>query len=157
MTAQPPPEITRYFEDLEVGEVRVSGTRALTVEEITTFARQYDPQWFHADADAAKASVFGEVVASGIQTMAVWRQLDHQIAHDIAWICGVGWDDVRFARGVRAGVPLQARCTVLEKRASSKDPARGIVVVQYELLDARDGKPVWSARGTNLVHRRQPG
>ena len=65
--------LTRFFEDLVIGEVLLSGTRTLTAEDITTFARQYDPQWFHADADAARESVWGEVVASGIQTMAAWR------------------------------------------------------------------------------------
>lgn len=150
------PGLTRFFEDLVVGEVLLSGTRTLTTEDITTFARQYDPQWFHSDADAARDSVWGEVVASGIQTMAVWRQLDHEVAHDIAWICGVGWDKVRWPRGLRAGVPVQARSTVLSKRASSKDPTRGVVVMRYELLDARDGLPVWEAEGTNLVRRRAP-
>ena len=96
------------------------------------------------------------MVASGIQTMAVWRQLDHDVAHDIAWICGVGWDKVRWPRGLRAGVPVQARSTVLTKRASGKDPTRGVVVMRYELLDARDGLPVWEAEGTNLIRRREP-
>lgn len=35
--------------------------------------------------------------------MAIWPQLDHQIAGDIAWICGVAWDDVLFAQAVRPG------------------------------------------------------
>ena len=150
-----PSGVTRFFEDLEVGESKVSGVRTLSRDDITTFARQYDPQWFHADAEAARDSVWGEVVASGIQTMAVWRQLDHEIAHDIAWICGVGWDRVRWPRGLRAGVPVRARSTVLAKRPSGSDPARGVVVMRYELLDDRDGQPVWSAEGTNLIRRRQ--
>lgn len=156
MPVSVPSGLTRFFEDLEVGETKLSAVRTLSSEEITTFARQYDPQWFHADAEAARDSVWGEVVASGIQTMAVWRQLDHQIAHDIAWICGVGWDHVRWPRGLRAGVPVRARSTVLSKRPSGSDATRGVVVMRYELLDDRDGQPVWSAEGTNLIRRRHP-
>ena len=91
---------TRYYEDLETGETLESGTMRVTKDEVLAFARKYDPQYFHADEEAARDPVFGEVVASGIHTMAMWRQLDHQIAADIAWICGVAWDDVRFPRAV---------------------------------------------------------
>ena len=108
-----------------------------------------------ADEDAARGSVFGEVVASGIYTMAIWRQLDHEIARDIAWICGVAWDDVRFPRALRAGDRVRARSRCLSKRASSSDPRRGIVEYQYELLtDA--GEVVFTCRSTNLVERRPP-
>ncbi len=120
------------------------------------FARQYDPQYFHADPEAAKRSRFGDIVASGIYTMAIWRQLDHQIAGDIAWICGVAWDDVRFSKAVRPGDILRARAVCLSKRPSSSDPRRGITVYQYTLQNQND-EVVFSARSTNLVERREPG
>jgi len=145
----------RYFEDLEVGERLESTPRVVDKDEMLAFARRYDPQYFHADEDAARGSVFGEVVASGIYTMAIWRQLDHEIARDIAWICGVAWDDVRFPRALRAGDRVRARSRCLSKRASSSDPRRGIVEYQYELLtDA--GEVVFTCRSTNLVERRPP-
>jgi acyl dehydratase len=143
----------RYFEDLEVGEQLESTPRVVDKDEMLAFARRYDPQYFHADEDAARGSVFGEVVASGIYTMAIWRQLDHEIARDIAWICGVAWDDVRFPRALRPGDRVRARSRCLSKRASSSDPRRGIVEYQYELLtDA--GEVVFTCRSTNLVERR---
>src|SRR5688572_22113222 len=67
----------RKFEDLEVGETRRSGPRTVSEAEMVEFARQYDPQWFHADVEAARESSFGEVVASGVFVLALWRQLDH--------------------------------------------------------------------------------
>jgi acyl dehydratase len=85
--------------------------------------------------------------------MAIWRQLDHEIAGDIAWICGVAWDDVRFAKAVRPGDTLRARAECLSKRPSSSDPRRGVTVFQYELRNQRD-EVVFSARSTNLVQRR---
>ena len=145
----------RYFEDLEVGERLESTPRVVDKDEMLAFARRYDPQYFHADEDAARGSVFGEVVASGIYTMAIWRQLDHEIARDIAWICGVAWDDVRFPRALRAGDRVRARSRCLSKRASSSDPRRGIVEYQYELL-TDSGEVVFTCRSTNLVERRPP-
>ena len=143
----------RYYEDLVEGEETVSGTRTVNTEELLKFARQYDPQYFHADPEAAKRSIFGEVVASGIFTMAVWRQLDHEIAHDIAWICGVAWDDVRFPVAVRAGDTLRARAKCLSKRPSNSRPERGVAIYEYVLLNQR-GETVFTCRSTNLIERR---
>jgi acyl dehydratase len=143
----------RFYEDLVVGETLESGELRVEKDEVLAFASKYDPQYFHADEEAARDSVFGEVVASGIHTMAMWRQLDHQIAADIAWICGVAWDDVRFPRAVRPGDCLRARATCLDKRLSRTDPSRGIARYRYELLNQKD-EIVFECVSTNLVHRR---
>ncbi len=142
----------RYYEDLVIGERRESAERRVTREEILAFARQYDPQYFHADEEAAKHSTFGEAVASGIHTLALWRQLDHEIAHDIAWICGVAWDEVRWPRAVRAGDRLRARSECLSKRLSRKDPRRGVVIYAYTLLNQND-EVVFTCKSTNLIER----
>lgn len=143
----------RYYEDLVEGALEESGTRTVTREELIDFARQYDPQYFHADESAAKESIFGDVIASGIHTMALWRQLDHQIARDIKWICGVAWDDVRFPVAVRPGDTLRARARCLARRPSGSDPRRGVVTYEYTLLNQRD-EVVFTCRSTNLVERR---
>lgn len=144
----------RYYEDLIEGEQQSSGTRTVSEAELVAFARQYDPQEFHTDVDAARRSAFGGIIASGIFTMAIWRQLDHQIAHDIAWICGVAWDDVRFPVAVRPGDTLRARATCIAKRASAKDADRGVVTYRYVLENQR-GETVFSCRSTNLIRRRE--
>jgi acyl dehydratase len=146
----------RYLEDLTVGETCESAPRQVTEEELLNFARSYDPQYFHADPEAAKASSFGGLVASGIFTMAIWRALDHQMAPDIAWICGVAWDDVRFLVAVRPGDTLRARSRCLSTRLSGKDPRRGVTVFQYELVNQRD-ELVFTCRSTNLIERRAAG
>ena len=143
----------RYFEDLVIGQVEVSGTHVVDRDAMLAFASQYDPQYFHADPEDARRSTFGEVIASGIYTMALWRRLDHEIAHDIAWICGVAWDDVRFPKALRAGDTIRARARCLSKRDSQSEPNRGVVVYEYELLNQRD-ELVFTCRSTNLVERR---
>lgn len=143
----------RYYEDLVPGEERTSGTLSVSEAEIIEFSTRYDPQYFHMDPHAAKQSVFGGLVASGIHTMALWRRLDHEIANDIAWICGVGWDDVRFAKAVRPDDTLRARYRCVSKRLSQKKPERGVVVFEYQLINQRD-ETVFSCLSTNLVERR---
>ncbi|HEX5650486.1 MAG TPA: MaoC family dehydratase [Steroidobacteraceae bacterium] len=140
----------RYYDDLVVGEVRESGEHRVELDELVAFARAYDPQYFHADPDAARGSVFGEVIASGIHTMALWRRLDHQISGDIAWICGVGWEEVKWPQAVRAGDRLRARYECLAKRRSGSDPTRGVVEFRYTLLNQRD-ETAWTCRSINLI------
>jgi acyl dehydratase len=140
----------RYYEDLLIGEVRESSARIVTLDELLEFARRYDPQYFHADPIAAKQSIFGEVIASGIHSAALWRALDHEISGDIHWICGVAWEEVRWPNPVRAGDSLRARAEALAKRLSNKDPKRGIVEYRYTLLNQRD-ETAFTCRSINIV------
>ncbi len=143
----------RYYEDLVIGEVRESSARTVSLEELLEFARRYDPQYFHTDPVAAERSIFGEVIASGIHSAALWRSLDHEISGDIHWICGIAWEDVRWPHPVRAGDSLRARAQVLAKRLSGKDPGRGIVELRYTLLNQRE-QVAFTCRSINLVAMR---
>lgn len=148
--------MTRYYEDIEIGRVEESSRRIVSKDEILKFARDYDPQYFHADEKAAERSRFGSVIASGVHTIALWRQLDHEIAQDIAWICGVAWDDVRWPHAVFAGDELRARAECIEKRLSDSDDSRGVVTFLYTLLN-QDDQIVFSCRSINLIERRPEG
>src|ERR1700722_20729400 len=128
----------RYYDDLVVGEVRESSARKVSLQELLEFAARYDPQYFHADPIAARQSIFGEVIASGIHSAALWRVRDHEISGDICWICGVAWEEVRWPKPVRAGDQLRARAEALSKRRSNSDITRGIVEFRYSLLNQHD-------------------
>ena len=60
------------YEDFEPGQVFELGSRTVSADEIVAFAREWDPQPFHVDPEAAADSVFGGLIASGGQTVAVW-------------------------------------------------------------------------------------
>lgn len=145
----------RKFEDLLVGEVRESGFREVTADEILEFARRWDPQWFHADPDAARESVFGELVASGVHVLAIWRQLDHEINGDIDFVCGVGFDELRLKRGLRAGDRVRARSEIVALHPSASRADRGTAITAYALL-TEAGQEIVTFRSINLVHRRAP-
>jgi acyl dehydratase len=143
----------RYYEDIVIGDVCESSARTITREELLEFAIRYDPQYFHADPAAARDSIFGDVIASGIHTAAIWRMLDHEISGDIRWICGVAWEEVTWPNPVRGGDALRARAEALSKRVSRTDPARGVVECRYTVLNQRD-ETVFSCRSINLIETR---
>lgn len=144
---------SRKFEDLVVGEKRESGWRSVSEREIVDFARQYDPQWFHVDPEAAKASTFGQVVASGVQLLAIWRQLDHNINSDIDFVCGIGFDDYRMKTALRAGDRVTVRSEILDLTPSTSRADRGTAITGYTMVNDRD-ETILSFKSINLVHRR---
>ncbi len=153
MAHQRPP---RKFEDLTVGETRRSLPRTVSEQEIIDFARQYDPQWFHADVEAARASHFGEVVASGIHILAIWRQLDHEMNHDIDFVCGIGWDEVRMKKAVRPGDTLHATSRIVSLEPSQSGKPRGTAITDYALVNQHGAEAI-TFRSINLVYGRETG
>lgn len=145
----------RKFEDLKVGEDRHSSPRTVTQDEMVKFAREYDPQWFHADPEAARESTFGELVASGVHVLAIWRQLDHEMNSDIDFVCGIGFDDFRLETALRPGDTVTAHSEILELILSKSRDDRGTAITQYRLTNQR-GETVLRFKSINLVHRRAP-
>ncbi|QQN75114.1 MaoC/PaaZ C-terminal domain-containing protein [Croceicoccus sp. YJ47] len=145
---------TRCFEDLEVGEFRRSPPRVVRQEEILEFARAYDPQWFHTDPEAARDSVFGEVVASGIHVLAMWRQMDHAINSDIDHVCGVGWDELRLKSAVRAGDEIHVTSEIVALTPSTTRSDRGTALTRYAVVKA-DGTEAVTFTSINLVYTRE--
>src|SRR5262245_32647886 len=117
-----------FFEDLEPGQVVELGSRAVTEEEIVAFGRQWDPQPFHVDPEAAKGSVFGGLIASGWHTGAIWMRLYVDALLDGAASMGSpGIEDLRWLAPVRPGDTLTGRLTVLETTPSARRLDRGTV------------------------------
>src|SRR5258708_25238723 len=63
------------LDDLQVGHRFTSGSHVVDEAQIKAFARQFDPQPFHLDDDAAKATLFGGLAASGWHTAAMTMKL----------------------------------------------------------------------------------
>jgi acyl dehydratase len=64
-----------YLDDLAIGDTFCSGELRIEASEIIAFARQFDPQPFHVDAEAAKDTFFEGLAASGWHTMALTMRL----------------------------------------------------------------------------------
>lgn len=144
----------RSFEDLQLGEFRRSREKQVTEEEILAFARAYDPQWFHADAELARQSVFGNVVASGIHVLAMWRQLDHEINSDIDFVCGIGWDELRLKKAVRPGDTIHVTSEIVALTPSTTRQDRGTALTRYAVIN-QHGEEAVTFTSINLVYTRE--
>ena len=130
--------MTLYLEDLSVGQVFRSEPRVVTREEMIAFARDNDPQYFHVDAEAAKASLFGELIASGWQTAALsMRLLVEGPAPFAGGLIGVG-AEINWPKPVRPGDSIRIEGEVTDINRSRSRPDRGIVTVRLTTYNQRD-------------------
>jgi acyl dehydratase len=145
-----------YFEDFTPGrEFRTEGV-TVTESQILDFALAFDPQPFHLDAEAAKGSIFGGLIASGFHTMALTFRLFAQTRALAACSLGSpGVDELRWLRPVRPGDTLRATVQVVEQRPSTSKPDRGIVRLHWTALNQR-GEPVLTMVSMQLLKRRAP-
>jgi acyl dehydratase len=147
----------RYFEDFKPGEVIELGSWTIAKEEIIAFARQFDPQVFHVDEDAARQSMFGGLIASGWHTGSLVMRLFYDgVIKDAASLGSPGIDEMRWIKPVRPGDSLAGRMTVTECIPSRSKPDRGIIRTLLELRN-QHGDLVVSIKGMNLIGRRPPG
>ncbi len=146
----------RYFDDFTVGQVNEFPPRPVSEAEIVAFAREYDPQPFHIDREAAARTPYGGIIASGWHTIGMTMRLmvDHLISAS-ASMGSPGVERLRWIKPVRPGDVLTLRGTIVETKASSSKPDRGVVVTEYELRN-QDGDVVMTMRGKGMYGRRQP-
>ena len=130
-----------YFEDLDVGRRFTTGSVTMEPEAIKAFAASFDPQPFHLDDKAAKASLFGGLVASGWHTASVTMRLLVTSGLPIAGgVIGAGGDIV-WPRAVRPGDTLSVVSEVVAAKPSASRPERGMVTVRSETRN-QDGEVV---------------
>jgi acyl dehydratase len=145
----------RYFEDFRIGEVLPLGSRGVSEAEIITFARQFDPQPFHTDPEAAKRSVFGGLVASGWHTASLYMRLlcdafISTVAHSMG---SPGVDRIEWLKPVRPGDTLTGRLTILDLIPSESRPDRGTIKSLGEMLN-QQGEVVMRMQGVGFFGRR---
>ena len=142
--------IGRFLEDFVVGQTFRSGRLRVEGERIKTFGAEFDPQPFHLNEEAARASIFGGLAASGWHTAAVtMRLLVESDLKPAGGIVGVGFDEFRWPRPVRPGDELRIESEVLEVRPSRSRPGQGLIKVRTTTLNQND-EPVQVTVG-NLV------
>jgi len=145
------------FEDLAEGAVFYGDEVVADMDDMLHYARQYDPWPFHVDAEAAKESPFGGLVASAGYTFSLWCRSVHTIYRgpDSEWAFLGGYDlRVKLLHPVRPGDRLRLKVSIGGKRPSSK-PGRGHVDSLHVLM-RHDGVPVFSVELGFLIATRTP-
>ena len=144
----------KSFEDLKPGDSFTSESVLVTEEEILEFARRYDPQPIHTDAERAAAGPFGGLIASGIQTLAIAVRLmmqsgtfslDDQLGSP-------GIEELRWFAPVRPGNTLHVVGRVIEARPSKSRPGVGIVRYRLNALN-QEGEVVMTMVSAAFMRR----
>lgn len=145
----------RYFEDFAVGQkFRSTGTVTVTAEQIKAFAAAFDPQPFHLDEDAARASFFGGLAASGWHTAALtMRLLVGSDMHPAGGTIGAGGEELKWPRAVRPGDVLRIEAEVIDVRPSRSRPQIGIVKIRLTTYN-QSNEPVQVSTPALVVMRR---
>lgn len=127
------------FDAVEIGRLAQLGSHHFTAEEVVAFARDFDPQPFHVDAEAAARGPFGALAASGWHTASAW--MSKLVAHGEAarrageaagrpapaWGVSPGFRDLKWRRPVFAGDTIHFATEPVEKRLSASRPGWGLV------------------------------
>ena len=118
----------RYFEDFAVGQTFGSGRLRIEAERIKSFAAEFDPQPFHLDDEAARATMFGGLAASGWHTAALsMRLLVEGELRPSGGIIGGRLEELHWPCPVRLGDELRVESEVLEVRPSNSRPDQGLI------------------------------
>jgi acyl dehydratase len=127
------------FADFHPGQVIEAGPYVLSEAELVQFAKAYDPQWFHTDAEAAADSAFGGLIASGWHACAIAMRLVVDAAlKGSESFASPGLEQVRWPNPVRPGDALRLVADVTEVRRSEKRPSLGILRWHWRLFNQRE-------------------
>jgi acyl dehydratase len=148
----------RYLEDFAAGQVYGGASRArVEPDRIKSFATEFDPQPFHLNEDAAHASLFRGLAASGWHTAAMtMRLLVESDLQPAGGIIGAGFDELRWPLPVRPGDELRVESEILEVRPLKSRADRGVVKMKTTTLNQR-GEAVQVSVGNIFVPRRPEG
>ena len=143
-----------FLEDLSIGQRFISGSHAVSAEEIKSFAAAYDPQPFHLDEAAAKRTLFGGLAASGWYTAALTMRLNVETGLPIAGgIIGAG-GEISWPKPLRPGDSVHVESEVLEIVPSRSRSDRGIATIESRTLNQR-GETVQILKAKLVVFRKE--
>ncbi len=148
--------ILYYWEDLLPGSERDLGTITPTREEIIAFASQFDPQPFHLDDAAAKASVFGSLCASGWHTCAMaMRLMVTNFLHQSSSLGSPGLENLQWKKPVLPNDTLHLKHKIIESRPMRSKPDVCLVRTEWQMHN-QHGDLVLFMEGWSMFRRRHP-
>jgi acyl dehydratase len=141
----------RYFEDIEIGSSMTAGGHELHAADIIAFARQWDPQPWHVDPDAAERSPMRGLTASSVHSYAVAALLLSRM-EPTAGIASIK-HELELPNPARPGDRLALTMTCVDKRASESKPDRGLITFEG-ILANQHGTVVLKLRSLMMVKTR---
>jgi acyl dehydratase len=156
-----------YFEDFRVGARTELGSHTFMADEMKAFAREFDPQPFHIDEEAAARSHFGALIASGWHTAAVClrhvvedrhrRQAELRSRGEPVARTGPspGLRDIKWPKPVYVGDTISFATEIVELRDNSRRPDVGLRIARNTGINQR-GELVYSVLSSTYIQRRKP-
>jgi len=142
-----------YYEDFEPGERRQVGSCRVSREEIVRFAKEFDPQPFHIDEQAARDSIFGGLTGSSCHTFALVARIHHQNSEPMALVANLGAQNLRFPTPLRPDDEISLASECVEMRLSRSHPGIGIVTTRTLLTNQAD-ELVMEMASTFMIRQR---
>jgi acyl dehydratase len=140
-----------YFEDFQVGQSRSAGVHELGEQDIIAFARQWDPQPWHVDPQAAARTPMGGLTASSCHTYSIAALLLSRM-EPAAGIASLK-HEIELPNPARPGDRLTLTMTCAEKRVSESKPDRGLITFDGVLAN-QHGTTVLRLRSLMMVKTR---
>lgn len=146
-----------YYEDLEIGAKQNFGRYEVTREEVIEFAKQYDPQAFHLDDDAAARTHFGRLSASGWHTCAMTMAMMVENMKNVkqAGLGSPGVDNLQWKKPVYPGDTLRVESEVISKRRSQSRREMGLFKSRAQIFNQND-EIVLEMTSNGLIAVRDP-
>jgi acyl dehydratase len=144
-----------YLEDLTPGRTVTGGPVTVTQEQSIAFARQFDPQPFHTDPEAAKHSFFQGLAVSGWHTSALSMKMlaESPFGRIANGLVGIEIRHMRWPRPTRPGDTLTMTVEVLETRPSRSRPGFGTAHLRWTTRN-QNGETVMELENIAWVARR---
>lgn len=130
----------RFFDAFQVGD-RIEHEIRRTVTETDNLlftTMTHNPQPLHLDAEAAKASEFGQILVNGTFTFALMVGLSVGETTLGTLVANLGYDKLTMPKPVFIGDTLRALTEIIDLRESRSRPDAGIVTFRHEMLNQRD-------------------
>ena len=145
----------RFFEDWQVGD-RLDHEIGRTVTETDNLlfsVMTHNPQPLHIDAEAARASEFGQILVNGTFTFALMVGLSVSDTTLGTLVANLGYDQLVMPKPVFIGDTMRASSEVTALKPSGSRPEAGIITFRHQLTSQR-GEVVCSCLRTALIKRR---
>jgi acyl dehydratase len=143
----------RYFEDYRIGDARRIGSYRVSRREIVDFAERFDPQPFHIDEEAARASIFGGLTGSSCHTFALVALIHAKSGEEAALVANLGAEGLRFPSPLRPDDEITLSSECVASRSSASRPDLGIVTTRTQLVNQRE-ELVMAMDSTFMVRKR---
>jgi acyl dehydratase len=144
----------KFYDQWQVGEVIEHPLRRTVTEtdNLLFTTMTHNPQPLHLDAEAARASEFGQILVNGTFTFSLMVGLTVAETTMGTLVANLGYDKLVMPKPVFIGDTLHATSEVTGMRESKSRPDAGLVTWQHRMLNQR-GEVVCECSRTALLRK----